>query len=80
MIWSCCIKCELSYEIPSHINQLNFHFISGMPFYQAVHILRKQDRIIKGVQVWYSDQVSRLIIIFTHTFNSIRLYLNIYES
>ena len=27
-----------------------------MPFYQAVHILRKQDRQIKGVQVWYSDQ------------------------
>ena len=28
-----------------------------MPFYQAVCILRKQDRIIKGVQVWYSQQV-----------------------
>jgi hypothetical protein len=28
-----------------------------MPFYQAVNILRRQDRYIKGVQVWYSDQV-----------------------
>ena len=36
------------------------YFVSwaGMPFYQAVNILRRQDRYIKGVQVWYSDQVS----------------------
>ena len=35
-------------------------FFPGMPFFQAVHILRRQDRIIKGVQVWYSDQVWKL--------------------
>ena len=34
----------------------NFLFL-GMPFYQAVHILKRQDRNIKGVQIWYSDQV-----------------------
>ncbi len=28
-----------------------------MPFHQAVFILKRQDRTIKGVQVWYSDQV-----------------------
>lgn len=32
-------------------------FLSGMPFYQAVNILRSQDSSIKGVQVWYSEQV-----------------------
>lgn len=31
---------------------------AGMPFYQGVHILKRQDRVVKGVQVWYSDQVS----------------------
>jgi hypothetical protein len=29
-----------------------------MPFNQAVNVLKRQDRVIKGVQVWYSDQVS----------------------
>ena len=33
----------------------------GMPFYQAVHILKKQDTIIKGIQIWYSEQVSILL-------------------
>ncbi|XP_070196327.1 phagosome assembly factor 1-like [Littorina saxatilis] len=33
-----------------------WEFVLGMPFYQAVNILRRQDRYIKGVQVWYSDQ------------------------
>ena len=32
---------------------------SGMPFNQAISILKRQDRYIKGVQVWYSDQVGR---------------------
>lgn len=42
------------------IDQARFFLLClpGMPFYQAVNILRRQDRIIKGVQVWYSDQVS----------------------
>lgn len=39
------------------------YFVSGMPFYQAVNILRRQDSSIKGVQVWYSDQVSELLLI-----------------
>ncbi|XP_045192190.1 phagosome assembly factor 1-like [Mercenaria mercenaria] len=33
-----------------------WEFILGMPFYQAVNILKRQDRVIKGVQVWYSNQ------------------------
>ncbi|XP_005092092.2 UPF0183 protein C16orf70 homolog [Aplysia californica] len=33
-----------------------WEFVLGMPFYQAVNILRRQDSCIKGVQVWYSDQ------------------------
>ncbi|XP_033755111.1 UPF0183 protein C16orf70 homolog isoform X1 [Pecten maximus] len=33
-----------------------WEFVLGMPFYQAVSILRRQDRVIKGVQVWYSQQ------------------------
>lgn len=33
-----------------------WEFVLGMPFYQAVAILRRQDRQIKGVQVWYSHQ------------------------
>lgn len=33
-----------------------WEFVLGMPFYQAVNILRRQDRYIKAVQVWYSDQ------------------------
>lgn len=33
-----------------------WEFVLGMPFYQAVNILRRQDRSIKGVQVWYSVQ------------------------
>ncbi|XP_046558892.1 phagosome assembly factor 1-like isoform X2 [Haliotis rubra] len=36
-----------------------WEFVLGMPvclFYQAVNILKRQDRIIKGIQVWYSDQ------------------------
>ncbi|CAL1539381.1 unnamed protein product [Lymnaea stagnalis] len=32
-----------------------WEFVLGMPFYQAVNILRRQDSSIKGVQVWYSD-------------------------
>lgn len=36
----------------------------GMPFYQAVNILRRQDRSIKGVQVWYSDQVITKVLKF----------------
>ena len=32
--------------------------VSGMPFYQAVHITKRQDRIIKGVHIWYSDRVN----------------------
>lgn len=27
-----------------------------MPFYQVVHILKKHDTTIKGVQVWYNEQ------------------------
>ncbi|XP_046378318.1 phagosome assembly factor 1-like isoform X2 [Haliotis rufescens] len=34
-----------------------WEFVLGMPVYQAVNILKRQDRIIKGIQVWYSDQV-----------------------
>lgn len=33
-----------------------WEFVLGMPFYQAVNILKRQDRVIKGVQVWYSNQ------------------------
>ncbi|XP_046378450.1 phagosome assembly factor 1-like [Haliotis cracherodii] len=33
-----------------------WEFVLGMPVYQAVNILKRQDRIIKGIQVWYSDQ------------------------
>ncbi|KAJ8303189.1 hypothetical protein KUTeg_019585, partial [Tegillarca granosa] len=33
-----------------------WEFVLGMPFYQSVSILRRQDRLIKGVQVWYSEQ------------------------
>ncbi|VDH91626.1 Hypothetical predicted protein, partial [Mytilus galloprovincialis] len=33
-----------------------WEFILGMPFNQAISILKRQDRYIKGVQVWYSDQ------------------------
>ncbi|XP_076470414.1 phagosome assembly factor 1-like [Babylonia areolata] len=33
-----------------------WEFVLGMPFYQAVNILQRQDRSIRGVQVWYSDQ------------------------
>ncbi|XP_064599085.1 phagosome assembly factor 1-like [Liolophura sinensis] len=33
-----------------------WEFVLGMPFYQAVNILKRQDRLIKAVQVWYSDQ------------------------
>ena len=33
------------------------NLFSGMPFYQVVQVLKKQDMTIKGVQVWYSDQV-----------------------
>ncbi|XP_052233551.1 phagosome assembly factor 1-like [Dreissena polymorpha] len=33
-----------------------WEFILGMPFYQAVNILRRHDRVIKGVQTWYSNQ------------------------
>ncbi|XP_041375935.1 UPF0183 protein C16orf70-like [Gigantopelta aegis] len=33
-----------------------WEFVLGMPFYQAVNILKRQDRIIKGIQVWYSEQ------------------------
>jgi len=33
-----------------------WEFVLGMPFYQAVNILRRQDTTIKGVQVWYSEQ------------------------
>ena len=48
-------------------NTLSFFLLptgTGMPFYQAVNILRRQDRTIKGVQVWYSDQVSHCLQIF----------------
>ncbi|XP_023930822.1 UPF0183 protein C16orf70 homolog [Lingula anatina] len=34
-----------------------WEFILGQPFYQTVNILKRHDRNIKGVQVWYSDQV-----------------------
>jgi len=33
-----------------------WEFVLGMPFYQAVNILRRQDSCIKGVQVWYSEK------------------------
>ncbi|KAL3858968.1 hypothetical protein ACJMK2_009213 [Sinanodonta woodiana] len=33
-----------------------WEFVLGLPFYQAVNILKRQDRVIKGVQVWYSSQ------------------------
>lgn len=32
-----------------------WEFVLGMPFYQAVNILKRQDSCIKGVQVWYSE-------------------------
>ena len=38
-------------------NKLDLFSFTGMPFYQAVNILKRQDRVIKGVQVWYSNQV-----------------------
>ena len=36
-----------------------FLYSLGMPFNQAISILKRQDRYIKGVQVWYSDQVGQ---------------------
>ncbi|KAL8608778.1 hypothetical protein ACOMHN_065515 [Nucella lapillus] len=33
-----------------------WEFVLGMPFYQAVNILQRQDRTIRDVHVWYSDQ------------------------
>ena len=42
------------------ITFLTYFFFTGMPFNQAVNILKRQDRVIKGVQVWYSDQVSNI--------------------
>ncbi|ESO90826.1 hypothetical protein LOTGIDRAFT_122620 [Lottia gigantea] len=41
-----------------------WEFVLGMPIYQAVNILRRQDRTIKGVQVWYSDQVCTFLIFY----------------
>lgn len=29
----------------------------GMPIQQAIHLIRKCDREIKGVQLWYSEAV-----------------------
>ncbi|KAK2187623.1 hypothetical protein NP493_159g00036 [Ridgeia piscesae] len=47
---------DLEVQPERSLGNEQWEFSLGMPFYQAVHILRKQDRIIKGVQVWYSDQ------------------------
>lgn len=33
-----------------------WEFILGQPFYQTVSILKRQDRTIKAVQVWYNEQ------------------------
>uniref|UniRef100_A0A0L8FFC5 Uncharacterized protein n=1 Tax=Octopus bimaculoides TaxID=37653 RepID=A0A0L8FFC5_OCTBM len=32
-----------------------WEFILGMPFYQTVNILKRQDRVIKAVQIRYSN-------------------------
>ncbi|ELT94845.1 hypothetical protein CAPTEDRAFT_124552 [Capitella teleta] len=47
---------DLELQPERSLGNEQWEFILGMPFYQAVHILRRQDRPIKGVQVWYSDQ------------------------
>lgn len=47
---------DLEVQPERSLGNEQWEFILGMPFYQAVNILRKQDRQIKGVQVWYSDQ------------------------
>ena len=55
--YTLCYKFPFTY---AHFYLMNFILISGMPLYQAIHILKKQDRIVKGVQVWYNDQVSEV--------------------
>jgi len=47
---------DLEVQPERSLGNEQWEFVLGMPFYQAVHILRRQDRVIKGVQVWYSDQ------------------------
>ncbi|KAK6178576.1 hypothetical protein SNE40_013334 [Patella caerulea] len=51
-----------------------WEFVLGMPFYQAVNILKRQDRAIKGVQVWYSDQLPlRMDLVLNLSHDGIRL-------
>lgn len=47
---------DLEVQPERSLGNEQWEFVLGMPFYQAVNILKRQDRIIKGVQVWYSDQ------------------------
>ncbi|KAK3580322.1 hypothetical protein CHS0354_003556 [Potamilus streckersoni] len=51
-----------------------WEFVLGMPFYQAVNILKRQDRVIKGVQVWYSSQAPlQFDLVLNLSQNGIRL-------
>lgn len=49
-----------------------------MPFYQAVAILRRQDRQIKGVQVWYSHQVMLCTVENDTVFHPCRIHRYVY--
>lgn len=47
---------DLEVQPERSLGNEQWEFLLGMPFYQAIYILRKQDTIIRGVQVWYGDQ------------------------
>ncbi|CAH1780529.1 unnamed protein product [Owenia fusiformis] len=47
---------DLEVQPERSLGNEQWEFILGMPFHQAVAITQRQDRLVKGVQVWYSDQ------------------------
>ncbi|XP_064640713.1 phagosome assembly factor 1-like isoform X2 [Lineus longissimus] len=47
---------DLEVQPERSLGNEQWEFVLGMPFNQAVNVLKRQDRVIKGVQVWYSDQ------------------------
>lgn len=47
---------DLEVQPERSLGNEQWEFLLGMPFYQVVYILRKQDTNIKGVQIWYSEQ------------------------
>ncbi|XP_074646338.1 phagosome assembly factor 1-like isoform X2 [Tubulanus polymorphus] len=51
---------DLEVQPERSLGNEQWEFILGMPFNQAVNILKRQDRVIRGVEVWYNDQAPLL--------------------